>query len=395
MPNYEAPRRTQNMLAGLMPFINYYRDSPYARYHLEPDVCDFAFGNPQQMPLAPYVESLQRHLPPQHKDWFAYQDNWPASQEIMAGFIQEQLGASFDPQDILITTGAFAGLMISMLALSHPDDEIIFNSPPWFFYESMIHNAGAVPVRVKINMETFDLDLEAIEAAITPRTRAIIVNSPNNPTGKIYSPETLKALGEILERASERYGRRIFIISDEAYRQIVFDGRDCPSATAYYPFTILVYTFGKILLAPGQRLGFVALPPTMPDREPLQSALIGQQYITGFAIANALLQHSLPEIVRLSIDIGNLQQRRDRMQSELQRIGYDVHKPEGTFYLLPRSPIEDDVAFTEILGEDRILCLPGSVAEAPGYFRISLTASDEMVERSLPGFKRAFRKAHR
>jgi aspartate aminotransferase len=311
----------------------------------------------------------------------------------MAGFIENQLVRRFDPEDILITNGAFAGLMISMMALVHPEDEVIFNSPPWFFYESMIHNAGAVPVRVKINLESFDLDLEAIEAAITPNTRAIIVNSPNNPTGKIYSPETLRALSEILDSASEKYGRRIYIISDEAYRQIVFHQADCPSPTAFYPHTILVYTFGKVLLAPGQRLGFVALPPDMPDRESLRMALTGLQYITGWAIANALLQHSLSELVNLSIDIPRLQSKRDRIVGELRQIGYQIHNPEGTFYLLPRSPIEDDLAFTELLGEERILCLPGSVAEVPGFFRISLTASDDMVERSLPGFARAFNKA--
>jgi aspartate aminotransferase len=392
MPEFTIPRRTADVIKGLMPFINYYRDSPYARYAGEPDVCDFAFGNPQEMPLPAYVDALQRHLPPQHKDWFAYQDNWPESQKVIAGFIEGLIGDRFDPQDILITTGAFAGLMISMMALVHPEEEVIYNSPPWFFYESMIYNAGAIPVRVKIRMDNFDLDLEAIEAAITPKTRAIIVNSPHNPTGKIYSQGTLSDLAGILEKASERYGHRIYIISDEAYRQILFDGVTCPSPASLYPYTILIYTFGKVHLTPGQRLGFIALPPAMPDRQDLGMVLTGMQYINGFAIANALLQHSLEDLVNISIDIPHLQSKRDRMLSELGRIGYQVHKPEGTFYLLPRSPMADDSAFTELLGEHRILCLPGSVAEIPGYFRISLTASDEMIERSLPGFEQAFRQ---
>jgi aspartate aminotransferase len=285
--------------------------------------------------------------------------------------------------------------MLSLLAVVHPGEDVIFNSPPWFFYESMIYNAGGVPVRVKIDMETFDLDLAAIEAAITPNTRAIIVNSPNNPTGRIYSRETLTELGDLLERASRRNGRRIFLVSDEAYRQIVFDGLDCPSATSFYPFSLMVYTFGKVHLAPGQRIGFVALPPTMPDRDTLRSTLVGLQYINGFSIANALLQHSLGALVNLSIDIPHLQEKRDWMLRELRRIGYEVHSPDGTFYLLPRSPLADDQAFTEILGEQRILCLPGCVAEAPGFFRISLTANDGMIERALPGFARALEEARR
>ncbi|HET9496395.1 MAG TPA: aminotransferase class I/II-fold pyridoxal phosphate-dependent enzyme, partial [Chloroflexia bacterium] len=272
-------------------------------------------------------------------------------------------------------------------------DEVIYISPPWFFYEALILTYGARPVRVKIDPATFDLDLDAIAAAITERTRAIIVNSPNNPTGKIYPPETLSRLGALLTEASKRNGRRIYLLSDEAYSRIVFDGREYPSPTAFYPDSFLLYTYGKTLLTPGQRLGYIALPPTMTGREVLRNAIFAAQAMTGFAFPNALLQHAIGDLEKLSIDVGHLQQKRDRMVGALRDMGYSLHVPEGTFYLLVRSPIEDDWAFTTMLAERDVLCLPGTVVEEPGYFRISLTAGDEMIERSLPHFAAAMSEA--
>jgi len=198
-------------------------------------------------------------------------------------------------------------------------------------------------------------------------------------------------LAQLLSDHSTRQGRPIFLLSDEAYSRILFDGRPFHSPTAYYPNTFLMYTYGKTLLTPGQRMGYIALPPTMPDREALRPALTASQLTTGYAFPNALLQYALPELEGLSIDLAHLQRKRDTLVHALREAGYDVHLPEGTFYLLPRSPLADDWAFVERLAEHNILCLPGIVAEAPGYFRISLTANDDMLERALPGFAAARR----
>src|SRR4029079_12226514 len=240
---------------------------------------------------------------------------------------------------------------------------------------------------------TFDLDLDAIAAAITPRTRAIIINSPNNPTGVIYQPETLKQLAEILSLASQRNGRPIYLLSDEAYSRIIFDDRSYASPTAFYSYSFLIYTYGKTLLTPGQRIGYVALAPTMPDRESVRMAVLLAQVFTGYAFPNALLQRALPDLEGLSIDIAHLQRKRDRLVAALREMGYEVNLPEGTFYLLVRSPWQDDVAFAEKLAEHDILVLPGAVVELPGYFRISWTANDEMIERALPGFQAALAQA--
>lgn len=359
-----------------------------------PDVCDFAVGNPHEMALRGFVSALEKAVAPQDKDWYAYKFNEPRAVGTVARALMQQFGRPFESRDIFMTNGATGAIDVVLNTVLDSGDEVIFNSPPWFFYESMVINSGGKPVRVRVDPESYDLDLAAIDAAITERTRLIIVNSPNNPTGRIYPAETLQALGEVLERASSRYGRRIYLLSDEAYRRIVYDGRAYHSPTGYYHYSFMVYTYGKTLLTPGQRLGYVALPPEMPERDRMRNAVAAVQFLSGFATTNALLQHALPDIQPLSIDIEHLQSKRDRLVDSLRKSGYLVHNPEGTFYLLPRSPIKDDVAFADMMAEEGVLCLPGQVVEMPGYFRVSLTASDEMVERAIPLFDTFINRVH-
>lgn len=347
------------------------------------DGCDFASGNPQEMPPAGFVEAIQKAAVPQHKDWYAYTINAPTAQEVIATSLEKQFGRSYPLDNILITNGATGALQVVFSALLDAGDEAIFISPPWFFYEGMILNAGATPVRVKIDMETYDLDLDAIEAAITDKTRFVLVNSPNNPTGKIYPPETLQKLGDLLIHASEKHGRTIYLISDEAYRRILFDGNRFTTPTSYYPASIMVYTYAKTMLTPGQRMGYVAVSPEMPNLEQVLPALAASQVFNGFATMNALIQHGLADFEPLSIDVEHLQQKRDRLVVGLRQAGYEVATPEATFYLMPRSPIEDDVAFANMLAEANLFCLPGTVVEMPGYFRLSATASDQMIEDGL------------
>ena len=395
MSNQPMAARITDLSLSMRPFIRFYRESSYMRLAAEPDICDFAIGNPHNLPLPEYVSSLQQHIQPQNKDWFAYKMSEPASQRTVAATLREWRGIDFDPDDISMTNGGFAAIAVSLFALVDPGDEVIFITPPWFFYELLITQAQGIAVRVPINTATFDLDLDAIAAAITPRTRAIIINSPNNPTGKIYGAETLQGLAAILTEATERNGRTIYLLSDEAYSRIVYDSRPFHSATAYYPHSLMLYTYGKTLLTPGQRIGYIALPPMMPEAErvALREGILVAQLAQSYAFPNALLQHALPDLEKQSIDIEQLQAKRNRLVGALREIGYDVHLPEGTFYLLPRSPIADDWAFMEILAQHKILALPGKVVELPGYFRLSLTASEEMIERSLSRFAAAFEQA--
>lgn len=390
-PEHRLPGRVRASQAAMAPFNRLFERSPYGRRDVEdPENCDFVFGNPHEMPLEGFVSALQRNLAPQNQEWFAYKLSEPRSQEIVAASLSEQRGVSFRPEDILMTNGAFAAIAVSLCTLLEQGDEVIYLSPPWFFYEPMIYAYGGVPVRVAIDRETLDIDLAAVEAAISPRTRAIIVNSPHNPTGKIYPRSTLDALGSLLQQASQRHGRPIYLLSDEAYSRILFDGNAFHSPTESYSHSLLLYTYGKTLLTPGQRIGYIALPPSMPGRDELGDALMAGQMAVGFAFPNALMQHALADLERLSIDLSALQRRRDRMVTSLREIGYGVRVPEATFYLMVDSPDPDDEAFADLLGEHKIYVLPGTIVELPGTFRLSLTANDEMIERSLSGFAAAF-----
>jgi aspartate aminotransferase len=377
--------RVAGTIDGLVAFM---LGSRWAQRLNEPGISDFVVGNPHELPLPGFVRALQHRAEPRNKDWFAYKMSEPAARQTVAANLRQRRDVPFEPDDVLMTNGAFAGLAVCLRAVVDPGDEVIYVTPPWFFYEALIVGCGATPVAVPANPETFDLDVAAIAAAVTPRTRAIVVNSPHNPTGRIYPRETLSRLGDVLTDASRRHGRPVFLLSDEAYHRILFDGRSFPSPTEHYPYSFAIYTYGKVLLTPGQRIGWIALPPTMPlaDRERLRLALTVAQVTTGYAFPNALLQHAIEEIDGLSIDVDHLQQKRDRVVSALRSQGYHLLEPEGTFYVLVRSPEKNDLAYCERLAEQDVFVLPGTVAGAPGWFRISLTGNDEMIERAIPIF---------
>jgi aspartate aminotransferase len=386
----ETITRRRRMRQSIEPFLSFFNGS-FARLNLEPGVANFAVGNPQEMPMASYVAALRVHAKPRDKDWFAYKLSEPESQRIVAATLTQRTGLDWEPADVAMTNGGFGALAVALRTLVEPDDEVIFLSPPWFFYEFLTLAAGGEPVRVRLDPPSFDLDVAAIEAAITPRTRAIILNSPQNPSGRIYPPSDLAMLASVLSEASDRIGRPIWIISDEPYNRIVFDGRSVESAAQHYPHTIVTYSYGKTLLAPGQRIGFLTVPPTLPagERSELRQGVFIEQMATGYAWPNALLQHALGDLEKLSIDVGALERRRDRLVPALVEMGYEASMPEGTFYTMARSPIPDDVAFSEILARHRVLVLPGTVVEVPGWFRVSLTASDQMVTDGIPRFAAA------
>jgi aspartate aminotransferase len=381
-------RQIDRLRASMAPFSRFFEGPIWARRD-DPDVANFAVGNPQEMPLPAYVQALATALPPRDKDWFAYKLSEPRSRATVARSLSERTGLDWDPADVAMTNGGFAALAVIFRAILEPGDEVVFLSPPWFFYEILILAAGGVPVRVPLAAPDFDLDPATIGAAITPRTRAVLVNSPHNPTGRIYPLEALRALGDVLDAAGTRNGRTIHLVSDEPYNRIVFDGRRFHSPAEVYPATIVAYSYGKTLLAPGMRIGYIAVPPTMPDREALREAFFIAQIATGWAFPNALLQHAIEDLEPLSIDVEALERRRDHVVGALRDMGYPTTNPEGTFYVMAQAPVDDDMAFGDLLADHGVLVLPGSVVEAPGWFRISLTASDAMVERGLAGFAAA------
>jgi aspartate aminotransferase len=385
--------RSVRLLDSMLPIFRFLSESTWSRRRGEAGIGDFTIGNPHDMPSPELVSAYSRWIEPRDKHWYAYKMNETASREVLAGSLRQWRNMPFEMEDIFVTNGAIAALAVVLGTIVDPGDEVIFISPPWFQYEGMILNVGGVPVRIKARDGTFDLDLPAIEEAIGPKTRAVIINSPQNPTGRIYQPEILNKLAGMLAAKSRKSGRTVYLISDEAYSRIVFDGKTYPSPVSFYPESFMVYTYGKVLLAPGERIGFIALPPEMSEKATIRKALSVSQMINGWSFPNALLQHAIGDLDRISIDITHLQRKRDRLYAALTAIGYEVLLPEGTFYMLVRSPCQDDEAFIELLARHDIFCIPGSAMEIPGYFRICFTPGDETIERALPGFDLAFRQA--
>jgi aspartate aminotransferase len=383
-----APTTMTLLRDSVAPFLGFFNGPIWAR-NADPGVANFAVGNPQAMPLSGYVDALRTWLDPKSPDWYAYKLSEPKSQAAVARSLTARTGIDWDPADVAMTNGGFAAIAVALRTILEPGDEVVFLSPPWFFYELLIRAAGGEPVRVPLAPPAFNIEMESIAAAITPRTRAVLLNTPHNPSGRVYPLDDLRTLATLLEDGGRRIGRPIYLVADEPYNRIIFDGRQFHSPAEVYPNTITTYSYGKTLLAPGMRIGYVTVPPTMADREAFRERVLIAQLATGFSFPNALLQHAIEDLERLSIDVPALEKRRDRLVGALRGMGYEATMPEGTFYIMARSPIDDDVAFGEILAQEGILILPGDVVETPGWFRISLTATDEMVESSLAGFERA------
>jgi aspartate aminotransferase len=367
---------------------DFYLTSRYGKRRGDPRICDLTFGNPHEMPLGGLVTALRERALPKHKDWFAYKISEEEPQTFLAQRLRRELALPFEPSDIALTTGAFAAISVAFHILLNPGDEAIISEPAWFCYEPMLLAADAVPRKVKLKLPTFELDLSAIEAAIGPRTRLVIVNTPHNPTGRIYNENTLKALAEVLERASDKYGHRVFLLSDEPYRRLRFDFLGFTSPASFYPWTLISYSYGKILLAPGQRIGYLAISPCMPseERKALANVMFSAQMALGWCFPNAIMQYAVPDLENLSIDLVALTRRRDLLAATLSQAGYEVLLPDGTFYLWARWPQGDPEIHWNRLADRNVFVLPGSVMNSPNYLRISLTASDAMIERALPAF---------
>jgi aspartate aminotransferase len=381
-------RRTRAAAAEVAIVLEFFQ-RVRAQAEARPEVCDFTFGNPHEMPLPGLVAALRQSVEPEREDWFAYKTSEARPREVVAAALSREFGLPFEPADIAMTQGAFGAIALAFNLLMDPGAEVVIPVPGWFCYAPMLRIAGLVPVGAPLAPGSFDLDFAAIDAAITPRTRMVVVNSPHNPTGRIYPRPELEALADLLETASRRIGARIWILSDEPYRRIRFDGAGFTSPAEVYPWTLIDYSYGKVLLAPGQRLGYLALSPLLPveERRALGTAFLPCQMGIGWTHPDAVMQHAVTALETVSIDIGALAERRDRLLGALGGWGYRMTRPEGTFYLWGAAPGGDAVRFAETLAAEGVLVMPGTLFDRPGDFRISLTASAEMIERALPAFE--------
>lgn len=352
----------------------------------DPDALDFTFGNPHEFALAGLTDAMRAQLEPRSVDWYAYKSNERPAQEAVAAGLRHELALDFEPDDIAMTQGAFGAIALALALVADAGDEIVIPVPGWFCYEPMLLAANLVPVTAALDPSDFSLDIEAIARVITARTRIVIVNSPSNPTGRVFPKETWDQLAELLEGASRTHGHRIWLLSDEPYRRIRFDGIGFASPVGSYPWTMIDYSYGKVLLAPGQRLGYLALSPLLPasDRAELRSAFMPIQLAIGWGFPNALMQHSVPALESVSIDIVELTRKRDRLYGALDEAGYTLTRPEATFYLWGEAPGGDAQAYCDALAAQGIHLMPGTIFDRPAHFRVSLTATMDMIERALP-----------
>jgi len=311
----------------------------------------------------------------------------------MIDSLKERVRVEFSRYDLVFTSGGFPGLYCSLKTVVDPGDEVIYLTPSWFFYESIVISCGGTPVAVALDSTTFDVDIEAVRRAITMKTRALFITTPHNPTGRIFSQETLEKLSNLLREASERNQRTIYLISDEAYNRIVFTDSQFFSPVEFYENTFLVHTYTKTLLTPSQRIGYIAISPKICERALIQKAVFTSVFLTTYAEPNATMFYSLAEIERskIGVSVSTLQQRRDLIGKALKDAGFEFSLPQGSLYIWVKCPIQDEKKFVEILAELDVFVVGGKAFEVKegSWFRICLTATDKMVEFSLPRWKQA------
>jgi aspartate aminotransferase len=287
-----------------------------------------------------------------------------------------------------MTCGAAGGINVVLKTILETGDEVIIFSPYFVEYIYYIDNAQGIP-RIVPSDSQFVPDLKILEENITPKTRAVLVNSPNNPTGVVYSDETLREIGNLLAKKERELGTEIFLISDDIYRRLVYDEVECPYVFQYHPRTVVTTSFSKDLALPGERIGYVAVNPQYDGRDELFNGFVFCNRVLGFVNAPALMQNVIRALQDVWVDIDEYVRKRDLLYDNLIEMGYSIVKPTGAFYMLPKSPIEDDAAFVKELQKYNVLVVPGKGFGAPGYFRISYCVEDRVIEGSLQGFKAA------
>ena len=351
-------------------------------------VYDFSLGNPEIDPPDALVETLLKEASDTTPSNYRYMPNtgFEAARKAVAESMSEDHGLPFDARNILMTVGAAGAVNTALRAVLDPGDEVVVTAPYFVEYRFYIQNHGGKMVVVP-STPTFEIDPAAIDAAITPKTRVVIMNNPNNPTGVVYAQETLDALGEVLRGASSRIGRPIYLLDDAPYRKLVYDMDRCPSAFGAYEDTFMATSHSKDLAIPGERIGFLAISPRSPGAAELANAAAFTNRILGYVNAPALMQRVITHLQSVTIDMAWYRRKRDRLVSKLSECGYDMATPRGAFYLFVKAPGGDDVAFVNRLKASRVLVVPGIGFGTPGYFRIAYCVSDETIEGALPVFE--------
>ena len=359
----------------------------------EENVFDLSLGNPVMEPPAAFHRELKRlanhHLPGMHR--YMANAGYAETRAAVAEQLSLEAGIKFAINDIVMTCGAAGALNVVLKTILNQGDEVIIFAPYFVEYINYIDNHGGI-VKVLPTDEQFIPKLDILETAIEAKTKAVLINSPNNPSGAIYSEGFLHQLGELLNKKETQYGTQIFLISDEAYRKIIYDGLKYPQVWPHYQQSIIVTSHSKDLALPGERIGYIAVHPNCSQRGELVDGFIHCNRILGYVNAPALMQHVVRHLQSVTIPVAEYQKKRDFLNDHLNKMGYSVTKPLGAFYMFPKSPLEDDVAFVRELQQWRVLTVPGTGFGTPGYFRISYCVDDRTLEGSIAGFRKAAQK---
>jgi aspartate aminotransferase len=361
--------------------------------HGAANVFDLSLGNPIAEPPAEFVRELRKlaehPLPGMHR----YMENagYIETRSAVAATLSRETGLNISAKDVVMTCGAAGALNVVLKTLLNPGEEVLVFSPFFVEYLNYVDNHGGVGKTVETG-EGFVPNPDRLDAAINLRTRAVIVNSPNNPTGVVYSRECLNDICRVIKRKESQLGIRIYLISDEPYRKIIYDGLEYPQVLPHHVRSIALTSHSKDLALPGERIGYIAVNPDVDDKQDLVDGLVYCNRILGFVNAPALMQNIVKNLQSVTVSIAEYERKRDLLYGGLVSMGYSMIKPQGAFYLFPKSPTEDEVDFVRELQEFKVLAVPGRGFGRPGYFRISYCVDDRSIEGALDGFRAVARK---
>jgi aspartate aminotransferase len=354
----------------------------------EDNIFDFSLGNPVMEPPPAFHATLRQLLqqPPPGMHRYMANVGYPETRAAVATQLAKETGVAFTAEHIVMCVGAAAGLNVVLKTLLDPGDEVVFFAPYFVEYHFYVDYHGGVAIVVPTDAH-FDLDLGALEAALSPRCKVVLINSPNNPTGVIYPPTTLKQLGELLQRKERQFNTKIYLLSDEPYKKLIYGGLTYPEIYTHHPSAISVTSHAKDLALPAERIGYIAVNPECADLNELISGLSFTTRTLGFVNAPALMQRALVHLQGVTIDMQQYERKRDFFCDNLSAMGYQLVRPQGAFYIFPKSPIEDDITFVKALQTQNILTVPGHGFGTPGHFRIAYCVEDRTIERAMDGFR--------
>jgi aspartate aminotransferase len=354
----------------------------------EDKVFDLSIGNPIIEPPAEFKTELKRLADSPIAGMHRYMENagYTETRCAVANQLSKENNCKFTLDDIVMTSGAAGAINVVLKTLLNPGEEVIVFSPYFLEFDNYIDNHGGI-TKVVPTDDKFIPDLNVLEQSVTAKTKAVIINSPNNPTGVVYSAEFINLLGKLLKKKEKEYSTTIFLISDEAYRKIIYDGLIYPQVFHHYTQSIVAYSHSKDLALPGERIGFIAIHPDCIHHNELIGGFIFCNRVLGFVNAPALMQHIIRNLQGITVPISEYQKKRDFLYSRLSEAGYSVVKPQGAFYMFPKSPLKDEMVFIKELMEHNILVVPGRSFGTPGYFRIAYCVNDKTLEGCVAGFR--------